>query len=703
MCTEHIGERDEQKIKGGRKRAVRCSVKTMQVQHSRSAIPAGTQLQLHLLGPLQMHGTTGAVPLVARKAQALLAYLALRRGTSIPRETLAGLLWAQRSEDQARASLRQTLSELRRALGPEAALLLQTTSNRVTLAVSGVWVDADALESAAQASATQTLQEAAALFRGELLEGMVLNEAPFDAWLGAERERVRALMLRVWTRLATALEREGRVEEAIAQAAKVLTMDPFQEPVHRMLMGLFMQQGRMDAALHQFEQCRRQLSEHLQVAPEQETLALLAQVQARRRQPAGEPTKVGAGAAAFAPEARTGEALRPALPERPSIAVLPFVNMSADPEQEFFSDGITEDLITELGRYGELFVIARSSSFAFKHASADAREIGQRLGVQYLLQGSIRKAGQRIRVTAQLVEGDTATQVWADRYDRDLIGIFDIQDELTRSIVATVKSRVDAVVVERAVRKATDNLTAYERVLRGQALVHTFTQASLLQARQLLQSAIGLDAGMARAYGWLAYAQAYEQLYWQISVPRLEQARRCGEQGLALDANDSRCHLALGLCHLFERSYDSAQHHLLRASLLNPNDDLTMIEIARFKMYTNAPAEGAAWVHRAMRHNPFHPNWYWNVLARCLHTDGDFAGAIAALGQLETLHYWHHGYLAACHAELGQMPQAREHAQKLMGLVPNFSVQQFKHVHPYRDVHTLNAFFASYKLAGLPD
>jgi adenylate cyclase len=120
-------------------------------------------------------------------------------------------------------------------------------------------------------------------------------------------------------------------------------------------------------------------------------------------------------------------------------------------------------------------------------------------------------------------------------------------------------------------------------------------------------------------------------------------------------------------------------------------------------MYTNAPAEGADWVRRAMRQNPFHPNWYWNVLARCQHTAGDHAGAIAALEQVETLHYWHHGYLAACHAELGQMRQAREHAQKLLALVPDFSVQQFKCVHPYRDTHTLDTFFASYSKAGLPD
>jgi TolB-like protein/DNA-binding SARP family transcriptional activator len=680
---------------------MRCSVKSMQVPHSppslsalpiQPILPIGLQLQLRLLGPVQVHAAGAEVAIAGRKSRALLAYLALRRGATIPRETLTGLLWGDRSEDQARASLRQTLSALRRELGPAAAAL-QATNDNVSLAVDGVWVDTDVLEGATQAGGTAALQAAAALFRGELLEGLTLNAPAFDAWLLAERERARSQMLRVWQQLMVCLQGEGRIEEAITHGARALAMDPFQEAVHRRLMGLYLQQGRLDAALHQFEQCRRTLAEQLQVLPDQQTLALLAEVQARRRQTAASKPPEGPGASS----------LQPALPDKPSIAVLPFVNMSADPEQEFFSDGISEDLITELGRYGELFVIARSSSFAFKHTHADARAIGQRLGVQYLLQGSIRKLGQRIRVTAQLVDADTATQVWANRYDRELLDIFELQDDLTRSIVSTVKGRVDAVVVEQAVRKPSGNLSAYECVLRGQALVHTFTQPSLAQARYFLQTAISLDASMARAYGWLAYAQAYEELYWNMSTAQLQQAQRLGEQGLALDANDSRCHLALGLCHLFEKSFVAAEHHLLRASALSPNDDLTMIELGRYRMYTNAPTEGADWVRRGMRQNPFHPNWYWNVLARCLHTAGDYGGAIAALQQLETLHYWHHGYLAACHAALGQMQLAHAHAHKLLELVPNFSVQQFKQVHPYRDAQVLEDFFASYRLAGLPD
>ncbi len=677
----------------------------MQLRHSQLQTPDGAPLQLRLLGPMEVHLRGTALPLAARKSRALLAYLALRRGAQVPRQTLMGLLWGSRSEEQARASLRQTLSALRRELGPHSEDWLLTPQDSVTLAITGVWVDTDALDDAPHQSSAATLQAAAALFRGELLEGLALNEPGFDQWLWSERERVRSHMLRVWAALVAALEQDKRIEEAITYAAKALALDPFQEGMHRLLMGLYLQQGRHDAALAQFEQCRRTLAEQLHATPEQATLDLMAEVKERRQHSgAREPRQSGtAGVRDSSPAIVQTPPAEPAPPEHPSIAVLPFTNMSADPEQEFFSDGISEDLITELGRYRELFVIARNSSFAFKHTVADSRAVGQALGVRYLLEGSVRKMGNRIRVTAQLVDTLQASQVWADRYDREVTDLFELQDELTRSIVSTVKGRVDATVVERMARKPMGNLSAYECVLRGQALVHQFTPESLGQARAHLEAAIALDPGMARAHGWLAYVDAYENLYWKVPSATLDRASHRAQQGLALDANDNRCHLALGLASLFQNAFEKADHHLHRAAALNPNDDLSMIELARFQMYTNEALEGAELVRRALRQNPYHPNWYWNVLARCLHTAQQYQAAIAALEKLETLHYWHHGYLGACHAELGQMDLAKKHVACALATKPDFSIARFKLDHPYRDSRVLETFFQGYYKAGFPD
>jgi adenylate cyclase len=149
--------------------------------------------------------------------------------------------------------------------------------------------------------------------------------------------------------------------------------------------------------------------------------------------------------------------------------------------------------------------------------------------------------------------------------------------------------------------------------------------------------------------------------------------------------------------------FEKAHHHLAKASVLNPNDDLSMIEWGRFKMYTNEAIEGAEHVHRALRQNPFHPNWYWNVLARCLHTAKQYQGAIAALERLETLHYWHHAYLAACHAEIGQVDLAKKHAAQVLALKSDFSIAQFRLEHPYRDRLVLDEFIAGYHKAGLPN
>jgi TolB-like protein/DNA-binding SARP family transcriptional activator len=688
----------------GRQCTDRQDVNFMQLRHSRLEVPEGTLLQLQLLGPMCVHINSGEAFLAARKSRALLAYLALKRGAPVPRQTLLGLLWGSRSEDQARASLRQTLSALRKELGPLSERFLITFNDSVSLEAAGVWVDVHALDAAIQNPATATLESVAILFRGDLLEGLELSEATFDQWLLAERERTRSQMLRVWHAMVNEQEKNNRIEDAITNCAKALALDPLQESMHRLLMGLYMKQARHDAALAQFEHCRRTLANQLHAMPEQATLELVAEVKRRRLQSTSRTTpRPGQAVGHYTTPNSFSTASAPDLPDQPSIAVLPFTNMSADPEQEFFSDGISEDIITELGRYRELFVIARNSSFVFKRTVIDSREVGRTLGVRYLLEGSVRKVGNRIRVTAQLVDTLHAMQVWADHYDRNVIDLFDIQDELTRSIVSTVKGRVEATVVERAAHKPIGNLSAYECVIRGQALIHQYTQGSFTQARALLESAVALDPGMARALGWLAYVEAYESLYWQMSVADLDRALQLAEKGLTLDANDNRCHLALGIAYLFKKEFEKAHHHLAKGTALNPNDDLSMIEWGRFKMYTNDALEGAEQVRRALRQNPFHPNWYWNMLARCLHTAKQYRSAIAALERLETLHYWHHAYLAACHAELGEMDLAKKHVARVLTLKSDFSMAQFKLVHPYRDRSVSDEFFEGYRKAGLPD
>ncbi len=676
----------------------------MQNRHSRQNNADGAAVRLLLLGPMQVHVGDGQVELSARKARGLLAYLALRHGEAVPRETIVGLFWGGREEKQARASLRQTLSAIRKALGKDAAESLITTNESVTLAGENISFDVAALDKEAKSSTTDELIEMAGLYRGDLLEGFSLSEPEFDQWLSAERERARSGIFSVLFQLIKRMEEDQRIEEAITYAARLLTMDSLQEHVHCKLMRLYMAQGRYDVALNQFEQCRRELAEQLDVAPEQATLDIVKEIRARRRQIV-DGNGEGKNTSDFAKD--TGEKLSPSiqvpsLPDKPSIAVLPFTNMSNDAEQEFFSDGMTEDIITELSRFDGLFVIARNSSFAFKGKSVDIKEAGRLLGVQYLLEGSVRKSGNHIRVTAQLVDAATSDHIWAERYDRELNDIFEIQDDLTRSIVTTLKGRIDVDLAKHSALKPTSNLSAYECVLRAQSLVHRYREEDFSEARELLEKAISLDPKFARAYGWLAYVEAQDVLYWRMSNEALQKAVEIGEKGLALDNNESKCHLALGLSFLFKKNYDKSEHHLTKASLLNPNDDLTMVELSRFKMYTGNPDQGAELIRRGMRQNPYHPNWYWNVLARCFHTAKDYQNAIFALDHIETTPFWSHAYYAACFAELGQMDKAREHVDHVLSLKPDFSIKQFEKIVVYRDPNTLEDFFSSLRKAGLP-
>src|SRR4051812_46676620 len=258
--------------------------------------------------------------------------------------------------------------------------------------------------------------------------------------------------------------------------------------------------------------------------------------------------------------------------DKPSIAVLPFNNMSGDPEQEFFADGITEDIITELSRFRELFVISRNSSFKFKGKPVEVHKFAKELGVQYVVEGSVRKAGKRVRITVQLIDAETDHHLWAERYDRDLEDIFAIQDEVTTSIVATLPGRVEAAARDRAARLTTDNMAAYECVLTGKVLHHRSNRDDNARAQRLLERAIELDPNYAHAHAWKACVLGQTWVYnWCESRPET-QARimEALKDALALDDNDSDVHRILAAINVIQDKHDQAVYHQRRALSLNP-------------------------------------------------------------------------------------------------------------------------------------
>jgi TolB-like protein/class 3 adenylate cyclase/tetratricopeptide (TPR) repeat protein len=396
-----------------------------------------------------------------------------------------------------------------------------------------------------------------------------------------------------------------------------------------------------------------------------------------------------------APQSRT---------ERPSIAVLPFTNMSGDPEQRYFSDGITEDILTELSRFRALSVIARNSSFRFRGEDVDVVRVGRELKVQYVLEGSVRKIGNKIRITAQLIEATSGSHVWADRFDRAQDEIFAVQDEVVRMIVGTLVGRLQAVGVEEALRKAPASLAAYDCVLRADALPFGDPEARA-EARRLSERAIELDPTYGRAYTQLGISHYVE---WQNdftgSKVSLDQAHSLANRAVALDGNDSAAHSFLGAIHMRRRSYDLAEHCFQKAIALNPHRPVVMTSFGVLYGYLGRPEEGIAYYQQAKLIDPFYdPTWYWSYLGVFHFIADRYDEAITHLNRSIDMPAWVHGYLAACYALMNQNDDAHHHAAETLRLAPNFSAVRFLEKEPFKHSADRQRLLEGLHKAGLPE
>jgi adenylate cyclase len=391
-------------------------------------------------------------------------------------------------------------------------------------------------------------------------------------------------------------------------------------------------------------------------------------------------------------------------PDKPSIVVLPFVNMSKDPEQEYFSDGLTEDLTSDLTRISSLFVIARNSAFTYKGKAVKVQDVSREMGVRYVLEGSVRKAGDQLRITAQLVDGTTGGHVWSERYDRLLHDIFALQDEITQRIVTVLRVEMQEAELERVQRLPTENLTAYDSLLRGVEYYLRSTKEANAQARQLFERAIELDPRYATAYAALGWTHFTDWgLQWSQDPQSLERASELAHKAIVLDDSLPQAHMLLSFVYQLKNQLEPAITEAKRAIALDPNGADSYAALAEALSWTVQSEEAIALAEKAMRLNPRYPVYYLMSLGRAYAVAGRTEEAITALKSALARNRDFlppHVLLVFLYTESGREEEAHAEVAEVLRISPNFSVDGLGQRAPYPD-QVLARYLAALRKAGL--
>ncbi len=398
----------------------------------------------------------------------------------------------------------------------------------------------------------------------------------------------------------------------------------------------------------------------------------------------------------------------PALPDKPSIAVLPFANMSGDVEQEYFADGISEDIITALSKLAQLFVIARNSSFTFKGKNVNIGEVGKSLGVRYVLEGSVRKSGNRVRVTAQLIDATSGGHLWAERFDRDLTDIFAVQDDVTTHIVSALALNLSPGERQSIAAEHIDNPEAYDCFLRGRDLFLRQTKEANRDAQPLLRRAIELDPRFARAFGCLAAVLVLDYVNgWSASpVEALEEAEKTAREAVQLDERNPYALWALAMACIWARRHDEAVSAAEKSIAYNPNFALGHITLGVAHHYVGRSEEALKCFDRAVAHDPYCPEIWLHLRAQAEYQLGRYHEAVSLLKR-RILHNpdtdASRALLAASYGQMGMIEEAREAWRDLLRVNPAYSVEQRRKVMPYKNPDAFERFVEGLHKAGLPE
>jgi TolB-like protein/DNA-binding SARP family transcriptional activator len=639
---------------------------------------------LRLLGGFELTGADGHVlDPPGRKARMLLAFVALSAPRPVSRERLAGLLWDDGDDGRALNSLRQSLMELRRLGERAGGDLIHADRDTVALALPAGHVDALTVERLAREGTPDALRTAAGLCMGTLLPGAETGAEGFDTWLAGERARFERIAAGVFSRLTAGCEAQADWDGVAATAERWLALDPACEEAHRALMRVHIGAGRRSDALRQYQACADAVRRRLDAEPEEETAALLRGIRASIRADASAGT-----VSATVPVTATLADLQPpelrVVPTRPSLAVLPFGILDGPAEGGGFADALALDILLRLSRLRSLFVISHGSSFRFRDASADPRTIGRTLGVRYLVSGTVRTQGGRLRLTVELVEAETEAVVWSDVLDRRLDDVFAIQDELTTRVAAALESEIETAEMRRALMREPASLDAWGAYHRGLWHMFRFTRDDNETARGFFQQAVRLDPFCARAHAGLSFTHFQDAFLHRIADHAVEtdRAYRYAEQSVALDERDPTAHWVLGRALWLLKRHEDAVEELDLAVDLNPNFALGHYTIAFVQAQGGDTHTALRAVDLAQKLSPIDPLLFGMLGVRalaCLNL-GEYAQAAVwgerAAGR-PNAHVHIHAIAAFCDALADRHDEARAYAHGIRQAAPSYRCADF--------------------------
>lgn len=659
-------------------------------------------MRIRLLGGLEVTSPENRqVRFTTRKTALLFAALVFGGRRGYRRELLSEAFWPGRGNEQARNSLRQALVDIRRsfAAGGDAAVYIDGDHETIALIASPDEADISVFDLRLEAGRAADLALAADLYRGEVLAGETIP-GELDEWFGPYRSAYQRKALQLVERLSLALQEPGSAEETACEglAERLLAADPTVEPAHRALMRIHALRGHENAALRQFEVCRTLLKKHLQAEPEAETSALAASLQAR-------------------PGSASQQEVFPVSlkhHDRPSVAVLPFQNLSGDAEQEYFADGIVEDITIALAQFRHLYVIARNSSFTYKGQAVDIKQVGRELDVRYVVEGSVRRTGDRLRIAGQLIDTSTGVHLWADRFDGTLANVFDLQDQVASSIVGAITPKVEEAEIERAKRKPTGSLDAYDHYLRGLAAFdRTVTNRSVVdEALRFFMTAIERDPEFAAAHARAArcYATRKSNGWMRDPAEETAEATRLARRAVELGWDDAVALTYAGyVLGYVAGDLDDSAACIDRALLLNPNLAAAAGASSWVRACLGEPDKAVEHAALAMCLSPLDPRlfaWQFNTgLAHFCAGRYDDAAAWAGKSLRHQPNYPSAmRVMAAGHAMAGRIGEARETIARLCLMQPALRLSNLAGVlPPFRRPDDRNRYIEALRMAGLPE